>query len=107
MKLYTEIDHRKNDRYKRLILSAAVRKEAPRTLPVDIKPWESFRSTNYWPVVKRDISQPVLRCVKRQKDDYVRTSEIAAETGFDEDVVRSVLYVLYENETVEPDEDSN
>jgi len=96
-----------DNRDKRLVLSAAVRSGAPRTLPVDPEPWDSFRSTNYWPVVKRDLSQPVLSYIKRHDDEYVHTSEIAEGTGFPEDVVRRLLFVLYENETVEPDDDKN
>ena len=84
------------------ILSAAVRQGAPRNLPVDVHPSDSFRSSPFWPAVKRNVAQPVLSYLKQQNNEYVSTSKIAGEIEFDEEVVRRVLNVLYENEKVKP-----
>lgn len=90
------------DGFAKHILSAAVLHWAPRTRPIDPNPQDSFRSESFWPVVKRGVAQPVLSNIQQQDDDTVDTFDIAEGTGFDEEVVRRVLYVLYENETVKP-----
>lgn len=61
----------------------------------------SFRSTSFWPLVKRQKAQPILGFMQSEQKSPLTTKEIAEGVEESEAFVQRVLKILSENEKVE------
>lgn len=67
-----------------------------------IEDWQpSFRSTGFWPLVKRRKAQPILGCLQAAGSSPLSSEEIAEQVGESQQFVRQLLDILNENEYVE------
>lgn len=61
----------------------------------------TFRQSAFWPLIKENLSQPLLGHMRREHKDFFSVSELADASGLVELATKNLLMVLEEEDTVE------